>query len=93
MVQVVLYKIGEISSKFEVTTGVHQGCVLSPILFNLFMDRIMCETLDKVKGGLQNRWWPIHELWCVKLMGHIRSKLLHADDLALLSTSNSELQH
>ena len=51
MVQVVLYKIGEISSKFEVKTGVHQGCALSPILFNTFMDRIMRETLDKVKGG------------------------------------------
>ena len=28
MVQVVLYKIGEISSRFEVTTDVRQGCVL-----------------------------------------------------------------
>ena len=41
MVQAALYKIGRISSKLEVTTGVHQGSVLSPILFNLFMNRIM----------------------------------------------------
>ena len=26
-----------------------RGCVLSPILFNLFMDRIMRETLDKAR--------------------------------------------
>ena len=40
----------EISLRIEVNTGFRQGCVLSPILFNMFMDRLMCETLDKVKG-------------------------------------------
>ncbi len=34
---------GEISSRFEVTTGVRQGCVMSPVLFNLFVDRIKFE--------------------------------------------------
>ena len=43
---------GEISSRFQVTTGVCQECVLSPILFNLCMDRIMHETLDK-SGGIE----------------------------------------
>ena len=45
----VVRNTGKISSRFEVTTGVHQECVLSPILFKLFMNRIMRET--GVKGG------------------------------------------
>ncbi|XP_062519263.1 uncharacterized protein LOC134194353 [Corticium candelabrum] len=42
---------GEKSSKFEVTTGVRQGCTMSPVLFNLVMDKIVCEALDKAKVG------------------------------------------
>ena len=34
---------GEKSSKFEVTTGVCKGCVMSPVLFDLVIDKIVCE--------------------------------------------------
>ena len=42
---------GEKSSKFEVTTGARQGCVMSPVLVNLVMDKIVCEALNKAKVG------------------------------------------
>ena len=32
-----------ISEDFQVKTGVRQGCVLSPLLFNCVMDRILRE--------------------------------------------------
>ena len=39
------------SSKFAVTTGVRQGCVMSPVLFNLVIDKIVCKILNKAKVG------------------------------------------
>ena len=42
---------GEKSSKFEVTTGVRQGCVMSPVSFNLVMDKIVCKALNKATVG------------------------------------------
>ena len=41
------------SEDFEVKTGVRQGCVLSPLLFNCFMDRILREAMEMTGGDLQ----------------------------------------
>ena len=38
---------GEVSERFEVKTGVRQGCVLSPILFNCYMDNILREATER----------------------------------------------
>ena len=97
MVQAVLYETGGISSRFEVTTGVRQGCVLSPILFNLFIARSMRESLDKVKGGGIEVAYRLDGglfMNCrVKPERTHKSKAsMYADDLAIIGTSNSELQ-
>ena len=43
---------GKLSEWFSISQGVRQGCVLSPWLFNVFMDRIMREVKDRLQGGV-----------------------------------------
>ena len=40
------------SEAFEVKTGVSQGFILSPLLFNCFLDRIVKEVMSVLGGGL-----------------------------------------
>ena len=44
---------GKGSGWFPITQGVRQGCVMSPWLFNVFMDGIMREATEKLQGGVQ----------------------------------------
>ena len=39
---------GELSESFDVEVGVRQGCVMSPWLFNIFMDGCMREMKARV---------------------------------------------
>ena len=42
----------EVSGRFEVKTGVRQGCALSSILFNCYIDNIVRETMEAIAGGI-----------------------------------------
>ena len=42
---------GSTGEWFRTTVGVRQGCLLSPTLFNIFLERIMCESLKVVSAS------------------------------------------
>ena len=57
----------------------HQGCILSPCLFNLYAEYIMRNAgLDEAKAG-------------IKIAGRNISNLRYADDITLMAESKEEL--
>ena len=69
---------GSLSNSFAVKTGVRQGCVLSPLLFATYMDRVIksCD-FEGIGYGYND----------VRV-----ATLLYADDLVLLAESQTDLQ-
>ena len=60
---------------FQIRKGVHQGCILSPCLFNLHAEYIMRNAgLDEAQAG-------------IKIAGRNINKLRCADDTTLMSES------
>ena len=65
---------------FDIITGVHQGCILSPFLFLLVIDFIMRQAINDTSMGIQ---WANH----TRL-----TDLDFADDLSLLAERRVTLQ-
>eukprot|EP00798_Chlamydomonas_sp_ICE-L_P023896 gene23896-biopygen18400 len=91
---------GNRSRKFEMKTGVRQGCALSPLLFNLFMDHLVISSfsLEDVQlgfpiasdmNGLLNA--PANPRSHPQATTHCINFLQYADDLVLLSYSKDGL--
>ena len=69
----------DIGEFFRTTVGVRQGCLLSPVLFNLFLEKIMRETLHNFHST-------------ISIGGRTISNLRFADDIDLMGGNNTELQ-
>ena len=67
-----------ISSKFHVTNGVKQGGILSPELFNVYVNDLSTSLNDTKLGG--------------SLGGLLLNHIFYADDLCLISLSTSAMQ-
>ena len=64
---------------FKTIVGVRQGCLLSPVLFNLFLEEIMARIQDE-------------NISTISIGGRNPSNLRFADDIDLIARSNDELQ-
>ena len=65
---------------FQIGKGVHQGCILSPCLFNLYAEYLMRNTgLEETQAG-------------IKITERNINDLRYADDTTLMAESEEELK-
>ena len=65
---------------FQIEKGGHQGCILSPCLFNLYAEYIMRNArMDEAQAG-------------TKIAGENINNLRHADDTTLMTESKEGLK-
>ena len=70
----------ETTDWFQIGKGIHQGCILSPCLFNLYSEYIMWNAeLDEAQAG-------------IKIAGRNINNLRYADDTTLMAESEEELK-
>ena len=68
------------TASFQIGKGVHQGCILSPCLFNLYAEYIMRNAgLEETQTG-------------IKIAGRNINNLRYADDTTLMAESEEKVR-
>ncbi len=73
---------GETSEHFEIKVGLRQGCVMSPWLFNNYLDGVMREMKGRV-GEVGVRMYARGRKWML-------NSILFADDTVLIAENESD---
>jgi hypothetical protein len=71
---------GQLTTPFETKSGVRQGCLLSPLLFLVVLDKVLRDSLDGKANGVR---WKLTETL---------GDLVYADDICLISHSQAHTQ-
>ena len=66
------------SRSFKIKKGVRQGCILSPILFNMNSEELIREALDDTRG--------------IKVNGVTITNIRYADDTIIIAETEHDLQ-
>ena len=78
---------------FQVKTGVSQGCVVSPLLFNCVMDRILKDTTNLLEGGLHIMYTSAGSLFLsYQNITTCIQNVLYTDELTVIAETRRELQ-
>jgi len=70
----------ELTSEIPICRGVRQGCILSPLLFNIYSEIIFKKALEEEEIGIQ-------------VNGHWINNIRYADDTVLIAETENDLQH
>ena len=77
--QVAVIEVGKEKEVAEIRKGVRQGCALSPVMFNLYIEEAMNQLKTKENLGVQ-------------IQGEAVSMIRFADDIALLGENEKALE-
>jgi len=71
---------GITTSNLKIHRGVRQGCILSPLLFNIYSEKIFQESIAEENRG-------------IKVNGTFVNNIRYADDTTIIADSIEDLQH